>query len=50
MTRILAYADRLSVAPDETIRFMVSCDNIEKYDAELVRVVQGDTNPAGPGS
>jgi len=49
MTRILAYADRLSVAPDETIRFMVSCDNIEKYDAELVRVVQGDTNPAGPG-
>jgi N,N-dimethylformamidase len=49
MTRILGYADRVSAAPNETIRVMVSCDGIESYDAELVRVVQGDVNPAGPG-
>ena len=49
MTRILAYADRVSAAPGDTIQFMVSCDGIETYDADLVRVVQGDINPAGPG-
>ena len=49
MTRILGYADRVSATPGETIRFMVSCDNIDRYDAELVRVIQGDINPAGPG-
>ena len=49
MSRILAYADRVSAVPGETIRFMVSCDDMETYDAELVRVVQGDINPAGPG-
>ena len=49
MTRILAYADRLSAAPGETVRVMVSCDGLERFDAELVRVVQGDINPAGPG-
>ena len=38
MTRILGYADRVSATPGETIRFMVSCDNIDRYDAELVRV------------
>ena len=49
MTRILGYADRVSAAPGESIRFMVSCDGIERYDAALVRVIQGDINPAGPG-
>ena len=49
MTRILGYADHLSAAPGETVRVMVSCDGIESYDAELVRVIQGDVNPAGPG-
>ena len=49
MTRILGYADRVSAAPGETIRFMVSCDGIEEYDVALVRVIQGDINPDGPG-
>ncbi|MDH3379616.1 MAG: LamG domain-containing protein [Gammaproteobacteria bacterium] len=49
MTWILGYADRISAAPGETVQVMVSCDGIETYDAELVRVVQGDMNPAGPG-
>ncbi len=49
MTRILAYADRLSVAPGESLEIKVSCDGLTRYDAELVRVIQGDINPAGPG-
>ena len=49
MARILAYADRLSVAPGERIKMMVSCDGIKSYDATLVRVIQGDINPEGPG-
>ena len=46
---ILAYADRISLRRGETIQFKVSCDGVSRYDAELVRVIQGDTNPEGPG-
>ena len=49
MAQILGYADRVSAAPGETFQVMVSCDGIETYGAELVRVVQGDINPDGPG-
>jgi len=46
---IHGYADRLSVAPGETIEFKVSCDEPGDYRADLVRLIHGDTNPAGPG-
>ena len=46
--KILGYCDKLSVAPGETVRFMVSCE-AERYRAEIVRIVHGDANPAGPG-
>ena len=49
MTRILGYADRLSVAPGESIKVMVSCDGLANYDSRLVRVIHGDINPDGPG-
>ena len=45
---LLGYADRFSVAPGETIRFMVSCE-APSYRARLVRLIHGDSNPAGPG-
>ncbi|HEX6868033.1 MAG TPA: N,N-dimethylformamidase beta subunit family domain-containing protein, partial [Candidatus Limnocylindrales bacterium] len=48
MLRLLGYTDRLSAAPGDTIRFMVSCDH-DRYTSRLVRLVHGDTNPAGPG-
>ena len=48
MLRLLGYTDRLSVAPGETIRFMVSSDH-DRYASRLVRLIHGDTNPAGPG-
>ncbi len=48
-TTIHGYSDRLSVAPGETIEFKVSCETAGRYRAQLVRLVNGDTNPAGPG-
>jgi N,N-dimethylformamidase len=49
MLKILGYADRLSVAPGESVRFMVSCTGAARYRAEIVRIIHGDANPAGPG-
>jgi N,N-dimethylformamidase len=49
MLKILGYCDRLSVAPGETVRFMVSCTGGKRYRAEIVRIIHGDANPAGPG-
>src|SRR5436190_1396542 len=45
---LVGYADRFSVAPGETVRFMVSSAQ-ERYRADLVRLIHGDANPAGPG-
>jgi N,N-dimethylformamidase len=46
--KIVGYGDRLSVAPGEVIQFMVSCDR-PSYRADIVRLLHGDPNPAGPG-
>ena len=45
---IVGYGDRLSVAPGETIRFYVSCEQ-PTYQADIVRLIHGDPNPKGPG-
>ena len=45
---LVGYTDRLSVAPGDTIRFMVSSDHA-RYRSRLVRLIHGDTNPDGPG-
>ena len=45
---IVGYADRLSVQPGETIRFMVSSE-LPSYRADIVRLIHGDANPNGPG-
>ena len=46
--KITGYADRDSVAPGETIRFMVSCE-AKSYRTDIVRLICGDENPDGPG-
>ena len=46
---ILGYSDKISVCPGETISFMVTSEEGEKYDASFVRLIHGDSNPAGPG-
>ena len=48
-TGIHGYADRLSVAPGEAVEFKVSCEEPGRYRADVVRLIHGDTNPAGPG-
>ena len=48
--KIVGYADGLSAAPGETVRFMVSCDpELSQYDASIVRMVCGDAQPGAPG-
>lgn len=49
MLKILGYPDRYSVAPGETISFQISLEEGEAFDARIVRVLNGDCNPAGPG-
>ena len=49
MKRPLGYADRISAAPGDTIAFKVSCAEAGQYRADIVRLICGDTNPAGPG-
>src|SRR2546423_10831371 len=47
---VLGYADRLSVAPGETLIFRVSVlGGGTRYRAGLVRLLSPDTGPQGPG-
>ncbi|HXG19460.1 MAG TPA: N,N-dimethylformamidase beta subunit family domain-containing protein, partial [Methylomirabilota bacterium] len=46
--KITGYSDKISVRPGETIQFMVNCE-LPSYEVEVVRIICGDTNPAGPG-
>ncbi len=45
---LIGYCDHLAVAPGDPIRVMVHSDQTE-YEASLVRLLHGDSNPAGPG-
>jgi len=47
--RLIGYADRMSVRPGERLRFMVSCDDLSAYHAQIVRLVSGDLHPQGLG-
>ena len=39
MTRIMGYADRVSLQPGETVRIMTSCIGAKTYRAEIVRLL-----------
>jgi N,N-dimethylformamidase len=47
--KILGYPSRYSVPQGGEIRFMVSLEEGDSFDARLVRVINGDSNPDGPG-
>ena len=49
MLKIVGYPDRYSVAPGETLSFKISVDEADRFDARIVRVLNGDCNPDGPG-
>ncbi|MBM7417371.1 MULTISPECIES: N,N-dimethylformamidase beta subunit family domain-containing protein [Nocardiaceae] len=46
--KVVGYADKLSVEPGAAITFMVSSEP-GRFSAQLVRLIHGDENPAGPG-
>lgn len=49
MLKILGYPDRYGVQQGGEIRFMVSLEEGDSFAARLVRVINGDCNPQGPG-
>lgn len=49
MLRITGYSDKYSICPGDEIKFYVNSENNENYDAHIVRLIHGDTNPEGPG-
>src|SRR5437762_14328164 len=46
---LIGYLDRFAARPGERIAVKVSSQRHEPYDADLVRIIHGDANPAGPG-
>ena len=46
---IVGYATRESVRPGERLGFCVSVDDARPFQFDLVRLIHGDDNPAGPG-
>ncbi len=49
MKTILGYSDKFSVAPNQPIAFKISSENTASFALQVVRLIHGDANPAGPG-
>src|SRR6476620_9011933 len=49
MVPLIGYLDRFSARPGERIAVQVSSQFDRPYRADLVRIIHGDANPAGPG-
>ena len=49
MVPLIGYVDRFSARPGDQICVKVSSQLGEPYQADLVRIIHGDANPAGPG-
>ena len=45
---LVGYTDRLSAAPGDTVRFMVSSEH-PRFRADLVQLIHGDESADGPG-
>jgi len=49
MVPLIGYVDRFSARPGERIAVKVSSQSDQPYQADLVRIIHADANPAGPG-
>nr|WP_321985191.1 hypothetical protein [uncultured Lichenicoccus sp.] len=49
MKTLMGYSDKLSVRAGDPIAFKVGDSLQSPYAAQIVRLINGDTNPAGPG-
>lgn len=45
---VVGYTDQISLAPNNPLSVYVSTES-DRYTAEIVRLIHGDLNPAGPG-
>jgi len=45
--RLLGYADRISLRPGQTVAFKISAEDLDSYDFDVVRLVNGVDAPAG---
>ena len=45
--RLLGYADRISLRPGDTVGFKISAEDLENYDFDVVRLVNGVITPTG---
>jgi N,N-dimethylformamidase len=48
MPTLLAYADPISAAPGEDVRFMVSCEGADRYRCDIVRLLSPEAGPEAP--
>jgi N,N-dimethylformamidase len=46
--KVIGYSEQLSVRPGGQVNFLVSCET-ERYHADIVKLIHGDTDPEGPG-
>ena len=47
--KLFGYADKISVKPGEVVKFHVDAEGTDTARAQLVRLIHGDHDPAGPG-
>ena len=47
--KLFGYCNKISVKPGDDISFHVSADGTASANAQLVHLIHGDHNPAGPG-
>jgi N,N-dimethylformamidase len=47
--KLFGYCNKISVKPGDDISFHVTADGTNTAEAQLVRLIHGDHNPAGPG-
>ena len=46
--KLFGYADKISVKPGEVVKFHVDAEGTDTARAQLVRLIHGDHDPAGP--
>ncbi|CAN7755933.1 hypothetical protein LJR245_006933 [Rhizobium leguminosarum] len=47
--QIFGYSDRFAARPGQSLSFHISCENVDSYNASIVRLRHGFTGEAGPG-
>ncbi|MFL2763823.1 MAG: LamG domain-containing protein, partial [Dehalococcoidia bacterium] len=46
--QVVGYSDQISLQPGQPVNIMVSCKQ-DNYQADFVRLMNGDNHPDGPG-